>query len=36
MIGRQANRLEMANELSVCFISFHYYFFTDWVLDANN
>ena len=31
--GWLANRLEMFNELSVCFISFHMYFFTDWVLD---
>ena len=36
LIGRWANRLEMFNELSVCFISFHMYFFTDWVLDKNN
>jgi hypothetical protein len=36
LIGRLANRLEMANELSVCFISFHWYFFTDWVLDENH
>jgi hypothetical protein len=36
LIGRWANRLEMFNELSVCFISFCMYFFTDWVLDKNN
>jgi len=29
------NRLEMFNELSVCFITFHMYFFTDYVLDKN-
>ena len=31
-----ANRLEMFNELFVCFITLHMYFFTDWVLDKNN
>ena len=33
LIGKWANRLEMFNELSVSYISFHMYFFTDWVLD---
>jgi hypothetical protein len=36
LIGKWANRLEMFNELSVCFISFHMFFFTDWVLDKNS
>lgn len=36
LIGKWANRLEAFNELCVCFISFHMYFFTDWVLDKNN
>ena len=36
LIGKFANRLEMFNEIMVCFISFHMYFFTDWVLDKNN
>jgi len=32
LLGKFANRLEMFNELMVCFITFHMYFFTDWVL----
>ena len=35
-IEKWANRLEMFNEISVCYISFHMYFFTDWVLGPNN
>ena len=29
------NRLEMFNELFVCCITFHMFFFSDWVLDEN-
>lgn len=35
LIGKLFNRLEMFNELFVCFITFHMCFFTDWVLDVN-
>ena len=33
LIERRFNRLEIFNELFVCFITFHMCFFTDWVLD---
>ena len=36
MKDRFSNRLEMANELFVCFISLCWYLFTDWVLDKNH
>jgi len=35
LLGKFSNRLEMFNELMVCFITFHMYFFTDWVLGKN-
>jgi len=35
LLGKFANRLEQFNEIMVCFITFHMYFFTDWVLDKN-
>lgn len=34
-VDKYQNRLEMFNELSVCCITLHMYFFTDWVLDKN-
>ena len=34
LLGKLSNRLEMFNELFVCYISFHMYFFTDWVLNV--
>jgi len=35
LLGKFANRLEQFNEIMVSFITFHMYFFTDWVLDKN-
>ena len=35
LVERLENRLEMFNELFVCCITFHMFFFSDWVLDEN-
>jgi hypothetical protein len=32
LIGKLQNRLEISNELCVCFITFHMFYFTDWAL----
>jgi hypothetical protein len=32
LIGVYQNRLETFNEISVCFITFHMFYFTDWTL----
>ena len=36
LISKFSNRLEMFNELFVCYITFHMKFFSSWVLDENN
>ena len=32
LIGKLPNRLEISNEICVCFITFHMFYFTDWCL----